>query len=128
MYIKRVKDHNYGRYMRTSRSSVLLPIPVKHALRKLGHDLRDARRRRRIPVAIAAQRASISRTTLVKIEKGDPGVAIGIYATVLFVMGMVERVADLADPKNDSVGLQLEEENLPQRIRGTQKQRRTKGK
>jgi hypothetical protein len=107
---------------------VLLPIPVRHALRKLGHDLRDARRRRRIPVVIAAQRASISRTTLVKIEKGDPGVAIGIYATVLFVMGMVERLADLADPKNDPVGLQLEEENLPQRIRGAQKQKRTKGK
>ncbi len=114
--------------MRKSRSSVLLPIPVRHALRKLGHDLRDARRRRRIPVAIAAQRASISRTTLGKIEKGDPGVAIGIYATVLFVMGMVERLADLADPKNDSVGLQLEEENLPQRIRGAQKQKGTKGK
>src|SRR6266851_8839195 len=98
--------------MRTSRTSAVLPIPVRHALRKLGHDIRDARRRRRIPVAIAAQRASISRTTLVKIEKGDPGVSIGIYATVLFVMGMVERLADLAAPKNDPVGLQLEEENL----------------
>ena len=114
--------------MRTSRSSVALPIPVRHALRRLGHDLRDARRRRRIPVAIAAQRASISRTTLVKIEKGDPGVALGIYATVLFVMGMVERLADLADPKNDDVGRQLEEEHLPQRIRGARKHRRTTGK
>jgi hypothetical protein len=114
--------------MRTSRSSVALPLPARHALRKLGHDLRDARRRRRIPVAIAAQRASISRTTLVKIEKGDPGVALGIYATVLFVMGMVERLADLADPKNDAVGRQLEEEHLPQRIRGTRKQTRTTGK
>jgi len=66
--------------------------------------------------------------TLNKVEKGDPGVAIGIYATVLFVMGMVERLAELADPKNDPVGLQLEEENLPQRIRGAQKQKRTKGK
>ena len=113
--------------MRTSRSSVALPLPARHALRKLGHDLRDARRRRRIPVAIAAQRASISRTTLVKIEKGDPGVALGIYATVLFVMGMVERLADLADPKNDAVGRQLEEEQLPQRIRGTRKQKRTTG-
>ena len=113
--------------MRTSRSSVALPLPARRALRKLGHDLRDARRRRRIPVAIAAQRASISRTTLVKIEKGDPGVALGIYATVLFVMGMVERLADLADPKNDAVGRQLEEEQLPQRIRGTRKQKRTTG-
>jgi hypothetical protein len=64
-----------------------------------------------------AQRAAISRTTLVKIERGDPSVAMGFYATVLFVMGMVERLADIADPKNDPVGLQLEEEHLPQRIR-----------
>ncbi|HEV7676339.1 MAG TPA: hypothetical protein VGQ12_17540 [Candidatus Angelobacter sp.] len=113
--------------MRTSRASVVLPIPVRRALRKLGHDIRDARRRRRIPVVTAAQRASISRTTLVKIEKGDPGVAIGIYATVLFVMGMVERVSELADPKSDQVGLQLEEEHLPQRIRGARKQKRLKG-
>jgi integrase len=54
--------------------------------------------------AIAAQRASISRTTLVKIEKGDPGVAIGIYATVLFVLGMANRLGDLAAPKNESRG------------------------
>src|ERR1700681_1242125 len=107
--------------MRTSRSSVILPLPVRHALRKLGRDIRDARRRRRIPAAIAAQRASISRTTLVKIEKGDPGVAIGIYATVLFVMGMTDRLADSADPTNDAVGLQLEQEHLPQRIRRTWK-------
>ena len=113
--------------MRTSRTSVTLPIPVKRALRKLGHDIRDARRRRRIPVAIAAERASISRTTLVKIEKGDPGVALGIYATVLFVMGMVERLADVADPRHDSIGLQLEEEHLPQRIRGPRKQKRIEG-
>ena len=112
--------------MRTSRSSIVLPIPVRRALRKLGHDLRDARRRRRIPLAIAAQRASVSRTTLVKIEKGDPGVALGLYATVLFVLGMEDRLADLVDPKNDSAGLQLEEEHLPQRIRSARKQKRTK--
>src|SRR5579863_944487 len=110
--------------MRTSRSSVVLPIPVKNALRKLGRDLRDARRRRRIPVAIAAQRASISRTTLVKVEKGDPSVAFGIYATVLFVMGMTQRLADLADPRHDAVGLQLDEKQLPQRIRGVHKPKR----
>ena len=113
--------------MRTSRASIALPIPVKHALRKLGRDIRDARKRRRIPVAIAAQRASISRTTLVKLEKGDPGVAMGIYATVLFVLGLADRLADIADPKNDPVGRQLEEEHLPQRIRGTRTRKPTAG-
>src|ERR1700739_1396647 len=102
--------------MRTSRSSVLMPLPVRHALRKLGRDMRDARRRRRIPAAIVAQRASISRTPLVKIEKGDPVVAIEIYAPVLFVLGMADRLGDLPAPKNDPVALHLEEEHLPQRI------------
>ena len=112
--------------MRTSRTSVVLPIPVRRSLRKLGRDIRDARRRRRIPAAIAAERASISRMTLFKVEKGDPGVAMGIYATVLFVMGMSERLGEMADPKNDPVGLQLEEEHLPQRIRGARTPTQTK--
>ena len=105
-----------------------LPIPVTRALRKLGHDIKDARRRRRIPMAIAAERASISKPTLIRVERGDPSVSIRSYATVLFVMGMADRLADLADPRNDTVGLQLEEENLPKRIRGPRKRKPTKGK
>jgi transcriptional regulator with XRE-family HTH domain len=99
------------------RSLARVPVPVARALRKLGHDIRDARRRRRIPVAILAERASISRTTLNKVEKGDPGVSLGNYATVLFALGMVERLADIADSRYDVVGLELEEERLPERIR-----------
>jgi hypothetical protein len=64
-----------------------------------------------------AQRASVSRTTLAKVEKGDPGVQLGIYATVLFILGFTSRIADLADIRKDETGLQLEEEHLPQRIR-----------
>jgi hypothetical protein len=105
-----------------------LPLPVTRALRKLGHDIKDARRRRRIPMAIAAQRASISKPTLIKVERGDPGVSIGSYATVLFVMGMADRLSDLVDPKNDPVGLQLEEENLPKRIHTTRPQKAPKAK
>ncbi len=93
------------------------PIPVKRALRKLGRDIRDARLRRRIPAEILAERASISRTTLSKVEKGEPGVALGNYATVLFVLGLADRLGDLADVRSDQVGLALEEERLPQRVR-----------
>jgi DNA-binding XRE family transcriptional regulator len=103
--------------MRHGRSFAAIPVPVARALRKLGHDIRDARRRRRIPVTILAERASISRTTLHKAEKGDPGVSLGAYVTVLFALGMVDRLADVADPRHDALGLALEEENLPERIR-----------
>ncbi len=94
-----------------------LPIPVARTLRKLGQDIRDARRRRRIPVAILAERASVSLMTLNRVEKGHAKVSVGAYATVLFALGMAERLADVADPRHDSVGQQLEEEHLPQRIR-----------
>lgn len=87
------------------------------ALRKLGSDIRDARRRRRIPVAILAERASMSRTTLNKVEKGDSTVSVGAYATVLFALGMADRLADVADPRHDAIGRELEEEHLPERIR-----------
>jgi hypothetical protein len=94
-----------------------LPIPVRNALRKLGSDIRDARLRRRIPMAILSQRALVTRTTLHKVEQGEPTVSMGTYATVLFVLGMTERLAELADARFDRLGSALEEERLPQRIR-----------
>jgi hypothetical protein len=105
-----------------------LPIPVTRALLKLGKDIKDARRRRRLPMAIVTQRASISEPTLIRIERGDPKVSMGSYATVLFVMGMADRLADLVDATNDPVGLQLEEENLPKRIRTPRKQKQQEEK
>lgn len=103
--------------MRKKRSEYSLPLPVRRALRKLGRDIREARLRRRITAATVADRASISRTTLVKLEKGDPGVSIGIFATVLFVLGMDDRLSDLADIRRDEQGLALDEDRLPKRIR-----------
>lgn len=94
-----------------------LPIPAKRALKKLGQDLRDARRRRRIPMDLLAERARISRSTLTKVEKGDESVALGIYAAVLFALGLIEGLGKLADPAIDMLGRELEERALPTRIR-----------
>lgn len=93
------------------------PNPVRRALRKLGQDIRDARLRRRIPTEILAERASISRMTLYNVENGDVRVSMGTYATILFVLGMIDRVGNLADASEDMLGRQLEEERLPKRIR-----------
>lgn len=51
------------------------PLPVQRALKKLGRNLQDAKKRRRNPMHLTAERASISRGTLSKIEKGDEGVS-----------------------------------------------------
>jgi len=103
--------------MGEKRSDYQLPLQVRRALRKLGRDVRDARLRRRIPAAVLAERASISRTTLYKLEQGDPGVSIGIAGTVLFVLGLGERLGEIIDVRNDELGLALDEERLPKRVR-----------
>jgi len=103
--------------MRNSPSQNALPLVARKALRKLGGDIQVARKRRRLTMTIVAERAFISRNTLTRVERGDPAVALGIYATVLFVLGLAGRLGDLADPLTDDVGLALEGERLPQRAR-----------
>ncbi|KTD62142.1 helix-turn-helix domain-containing protein [Legionella spiritensis] len=93
------------------------PIPVQKALRRLGKNISDARRRRRIPMELMSERSGFSRITLSKIEKGDPSVSMGAYASALFVLGMPEQLARVADVSQDIVGRELEEESLPKRIR-----------
>lgn len=99
------------------RTTPPMPLPVNRALAKLGADIKSARLRRRITTTLMAERAFIARSTLQKVERGDAGVSLGVYATVLFILGLSERIADLADVRTDSVGLQLDEERLPQRVR-----------
>lgn len=46
------------------------PAAVRRALRKLGADFHDARRRRKLPMAVVAERAFTSRSTLQRVEAG----------------------------------------------------------
>ncbi|MBN4056425.1 helix-turn-helix domain-containing protein [Rhodothermus sp. AH-315-K08] len=85
-------------------------------MKKLGADIRDARKRRRIKTAVMADRLQVSRPTLRRLEKGDPTVGMGAYATALYVLGLTERLADLADIANDPVGQHLASNDLPLRI------------
>lgn len=91
-------------------------VAVRRALRKLGGDIRDARRRRGLPAEIVAERAFTSRPTLRRIEEGDHGVGIGIYAAVLQALGLLDGLAQLADPSRDGAGVAIAMDQLPQRI------------
>jgi hypothetical protein len=69
-------------------------------------------------MALMGERAFVSRNTVARVERGDPGVSMGIYASVLFVLGMADRLGELADPSTDDVGLRLDEDRLPRRVGG----------
>jgi hypothetical protein len=68
-------------------------------------------------MGVVAERAFTSRTTLQRIEEGDPSVGIGIYAAVLQALGLLEGLGQIADASHDSVGQALAAANLPERVR-----------
>ena len=86
------------------------------ALKKLGGDLKDARRRRRIPMKLMAERAAVSLSTLNRIERGDPTVSIAHYTSIIFTLGLLGNLRDLVDISHDPVGQSLQDEQLPKRI------------
>jgi transcriptional regulator with XRE-family HTH domain len=92
------------------------PATVQRALQKLGADIHDARRRRQLPMAIIAERAFTSRSTLQRVEAGDANVSIGIYASVLQALGLLGGLSQIADIGNDSVGQALSSASLPKHI------------
>ena len=52
-----------------------------------------------------------------KIEKGNPNVAIGAYALVIFILGLTDKLKNFLDPFKDIEGLNLEKQHYPKRIR-----------
>ncbi len=68
-------------------------------------------------MAVVAERAFTSRSTLQRIEAGDNNVSIGIYAGVLQALGMLEGLGSLADIGNDPIGQALARADLPKRVR-----------
>lgn len=100
-----------------SEAYEILPTPVRRSLRKLGRDIRVARKKRRLTVAMMMERVGVSKVTYLKVEKGDPRVGMGIYATTLMALGLGTPLADIADPAADDEGLALEEGRLPERVR-----------
>lgn len=86
---------------------------AKRELRTLGARLKAARLLRRLPMQLIAERAGTTRSTLYRIERGDPNVRIGAYLLVLQALGLLKDFGHITD----ALGERLQAEQLPQRIR-----------
>lgn len=94
-----------------------LPLPCQTILARLGADIAVARKRRRISLRDMAARMSVSLSTLQRLERGEPAVSLGVLLSALWVLQLHDRVDGLLDPGGDRVGLLLELERLPKRLR-----------
>ncbi len=94
-----------------------LPLSVIRALKQLGEDISVARRRRRLTAELLAECWLSCCSAVWLMERGDPCVSMGFYAAVLHVLGLEKRLAVVAAPEGDELGMDLERESLPKRVR-----------
>ena len=83
----------------------------------LGERMRHARLRRRLTSVLFAERMGVSRDTLHRLEKGDPGISLGTYLRALRVLGLDLDLDLLA--RDDVLGRRLQDERLPPRRRSS---------
>ena len=92
-----------------SKKPILLPETSK-ILGEFGENLKLARLRRKLSTQQVSERANVTRSTLWRIEKGSPSVAIGTYVQVLFVLGLDKDLLKVAT--DDILGRKLQDAEL----------------
>ena len=99
--------------------AINLPRRAAQNLRIVGEQIRLARLRRDLSIAQIAERAMCSELTVMRVERGTPTVAMGIYLRILYALGLDESILFLA--QNDEMGRTLQDLELKNRQRASKK-------
>ena len=100
----------------------MLSLEMQTRLQQIGNNLQVARKRRKLSVKQAAERIGTSLSSIRRMEHGDPSVRIETYLAALEVY-QLDQTLRFADPEDDRIGLALEKQRLPKRIRSKKEKR-----
>lgn len=89
---------------------------IDRAIKKLGNDISYARRTRNISLEDFARNVGISRSTLIRLENGDPGTNLGALTAALHAIGRLEALTNIADPTNDDITFMQMKGHVPKKI------------
>lgn len=92
---------------------IIMP-DTENILKTMGEQIKMARLRRKLSATLVAERAGISRSTLWKVENGNPSVAVGIYAAVLHALNNMDKDL-LKIAGDDELGRKLQDIELLRR-------------
>ena len=88
----------------------VMPRALTQQLQLVGEQIMLARKRRHLSMQDIADRATVTRLTVSKVEHGNPTVSMGIYARVLFALNLENDITLLA--ADDALGRQLQDAKL----------------
>lgn len=97
-----------------------LPRKLELKLQTVGEQIKMARLRRNLTMEQIAERATVSRLTVSRVENGSPTVSFGVYARILFALQLEDDILQLA--KDDEMGRTLQDLNLKVRARASKKE------
>jgi transcriptional regulator with XRE-family HTH domain len=100
----------------------MLSPEMQTRLRNIGKNLQIARKRRKKTVKQAAEMMGTSLSSVRRMEVGDPSVRVETYLAALEVY-QLDHTLRFADPEDDRIGLALEKQRLPQRVRSRKEKR-----
>ncbi|WP_309136066.1 helix-turn-helix domain-containing protein [Brevibacterium oceani] len=90
---------------------------VARRLGEIGASVRQWRLMQSLKAEEVAERAGISRSTLQKIERGEPGVSVGAVLSVMQALGQLDHIVGAFDPLSTDIGRLRSTEKLPSRVR-----------
>ncbi|GEP39620.1 hypothetical protein NPS01_32830 [Nocardioides psychrotolerans] len=94
-----------------------LPVRVRRGAAEIGDHLLTWRKLQNLTAEQVADRAGISRTTLRRLEHGDPGVGLDVFLGVARALGQLDRVVESVDPYETDLGRARADDVLPRRVR-----------
>ena len=95
---------------------------TEEILKIMGEQIKLARLRRDLSAELVAKRAGISRSSLWKVESGNPAVAMGIYAAVLHALNNMDKDL-LLIARDDEMGRRMQDLELLTRRRASRRKK-----
>ena len=97
-------------------------VKTRSFILQAGRNLRIARKRRQKTIAEVAEMVGVSPATVKRVEAGEPSVKFGIFYAIAEVFQLDDWIS-FARPDLDVIGMTLEKQRLPERIRNKKDKR-----
>ena len=104
-------DKHLGRVMASTKT----PVAVASGLRRMGEQLATWRKLRQLTAAQVADRAGISRYTVMRLENGE-GASMENLLRIARVLGVLDNLVAALDPYATDLGRLRSQEALPERV------------
>lgn len=95
-----------------------VPVATKLAAKSIGENIATWRKLYNLTAEELADKAGVSRSTISRLENGDPSVNLATFLNVCRCFDSLDAVVQATDPYETDLGRARADQALPKRVRG----------